>query len=187
MSLHAEAFLLSPFSSEATEQVLARRPLVFLGIGSELRGDDAWAKGLIEAVQGLNDPQILAFWGSTAPESFLAPIARAHPAQVLLCDAGLIPGPTGSYALVLPEKEVEAFAFSHRLPLSFLADQIHQRTGATVHLLLMRPESLELQEQLSSVVETGLRQLWDELKRALYGMAPPAGIRSAPDEPPFPG
>ncbi|MEI6309606.1 MAG: hydrogenase maturation protease [bacterium] len=166
--------------------IVARRPLIFLGIGSELRGDDAWAKGLMEAVQELNDPQILAFWGSAAPENFLAPIARAHPAQVLLCDAGLIPGPAGSYALALPEEAVEGFAFSHRLPLSFLADQIHQRTGAEVHLLLMRPESLELQENLSPAVETGLQQLLRELRQALQSMTRPTGARLSGDGPPFP-
>ena len=166
--------------------VLARRPLVFLGIGSELRGDDAWAKGLIEAVQDLNDPQILAFWGGTAPESLLAPIARAHPAQALLCDAGLIPGPAGSYALAPPEEAVEGFAFGHRLPLSFLADQIHRRTGAVVHLLLMRPESLELQESLSPAVETGLRQLLCELRQALQSTTQPTGTRLVLDGSPFP-
>ena len=143
-----------------------------------LRGDDAWAKGLIEAIQELNDPQIRAFWGSTAPESFLAPIARAHPSQVLLCDAGLIPGPAGSYALALPEEAVEGFSFSHRLPLSFLADQIHQRTGAEVYLLLMRPESLELQENLSPAVEAGLRKLLRELRQALQNMTQPPSARS---------
>ncbi|MCX5971090.1 MAG: hydrogenase maturation protease [Coprothermobacterota bacterium] len=166
--------------------LVARRPLVFLGIGSMLRGDDAWAKGLIEAVQDLNDPQILAFWGSTAPESFLAPIARAHPAQVLLCDAGLIPGPAGSYALAPPEEALEGFAFSHRLPLSFLADQIHQRTGAVVHLLLMRPESLELVESLSPAVKTGLRQLLCELRQALQSSTQPASICLAVNGSPFP-
>jgi Ni,Fe-hydrogenase maturation factor len=111
-------------------------------------------------------------WGSTVPENFVVPLVRLQPAEVLLCDAGLFPGEPGSLILADPESAQEVFAFSHRLPLAFLGEQVAQRTGAGVHLLLMRPERLELREVLSPAVQESLDGLLADLRRLLSALHP---------------
>ena len=148
-------------------EICRLRPLLLLGMGSELHGDDAWAFHLVSFFKKRRIPGLHVLWGSTAPENFLPAIARLNPKAVIICDAGTIPASPGEYALVREENLPEEPLFSHRIPLKKIGEMVRERTGAPVHFLILRPLSLDLLAGLTQPVARGLKSLKQELLDAL--------------------
>jgi len=132
-----------------------------------LRGDDGWAFHLISALKRKAPPGVHLFWGESAPENFLLPISRLNPKSVLICDAGEIPGPPGSWGFFAPEELPEEPVFSHRFPLKLMSEELKRRSSALVKFLLLRPLNIEFSQSLSPKVKRSLSGIIPFLERAL--------------------
>lgn len=148
-------------------EICRPRPLVILGVGSELHGDDAWAFHLISFLKGKKIPGLHPIWGATAPENFLSPIERIKPKVVIICDAGMIPASPGEYAIVIEGELMPEPVLSHRIPLKRIGEMVRKRTGAPVYFLILRPQSLDFLAVLTQPVMRGLKSLKRELLNAL--------------------
>ncbi|MCR4428030.1 MAG: hydrogenase maturation protease [Caldiserica bacterium] len=141
------------------EAILRKSPLVILGAGSTLRGDDGWAFYFLEKLKPLSPSGVHLLWGETTPENLIGRMERIKPLEVLVLDSGDFPGDPGEVGLFDPEDLLQEPFFSHRLPFKFLASEIEKRTGAGVHLLLMKPKNVEFSEELSPEVKKGMENL----------------------------
>ncbi len=132
---------------------------VVVGIGNDLRGDDA--AGLLaaeEIARRTGEPLIAA---GEVPENFLGAIREISPAWVLLCDAVDFGGRPGESILMRMEEDGGGFrgradASTHRPTLSLLARYIETQIGAKVWLLGIQPESIAYGSSLSETVREGI-------------------------------
>jgi hydrogenase 3 maturation protease len=141
-------------------------PVVVLGIGSSLRGDDAAGLAVAEALGRRRLPGVHALSGGTAPENLTGEIRQLAPARVILVDAADFGGAPGALRQIAPQ-EAEAGLGTHSLPLAVLAGYLAAEIGCRVFLLGIQPRSLAFGEGLSPEVRDGVAAVVRRLASAL--------------------
>jgi hydrogenase 3 maturation protease len=129
-----------------------------LGIGQELRGDDALgleiARRLQKKLSGRED--VLILLAGPAPENFTGALRRFAPQRVILVDAALMGEPPGA-ARWLDWRAATGFSAStHSLPLSALAGYLETELGCTVQILGVQPAANALGASLSPQARQGV-------------------------------
>ena len=152
-----------------------------LGVGSELRGDDA-AGMLISGRlrehfrERLNPSVFRVFAGETAPENFTGELKKFRPSHLLICDCADFGRAPGETVLASPD-EISGISFStHRLPLFVFLDYLAQEFPCNVRILGIQPGSLKLFQPVTKpvqeAVESATGLLSDAISRALFRSAP---------------
>ncbi|MEN6328992.1 MAG: hydrogenase maturation peptidase HycI [Methanobacteriaceae archaeon] len=137
---------------ELTEFLEGYEKLVIVGIGNDLRGDDALGTFI---VRGLNiqDPKIVSMDGGVVPENFTGAIKKETPSHILLVDAVDMKEDPGSVRMVHKE-EISNYSIStHSLPISFLIKYLENGTGAKIALIGIQPQSMELGDEMTLEVK----------------------------------
>lgn len=154
-------------------QTLARlrRPaspprLAVIGVGQELRGDDA--AGLIVARRLLASKlpsHILAIDSGPSPESAAPALVRFRPDLVLFVDAAQLDQPAGAIEWLDP-RDVSGFSAStHSIPLSMVAEYLQGEISCEVRILGIQPESNDILAGVSAQVNQSLSEIVRELAR----------------------
>ncbi len=166
---------------ETLQGELARRPnnlprVAIVGIGHELRGDDAAG---IEVARGLVLPTdlpvdwgsvgstVLVLEGGAAPENTTGALRRFKPDFVLLVDAAGMGEPAGSVRWLDPLDAAGFSASTHMLPLHMLAEYLNSELGCEVALLGIQPETLDVGAGLSQTVRQAVDGVIRDLRRII--------------------
>lgn len=104
---------------------------VVLGVGSELRGDDA-AGILIARCLVNKHPRIIALEGHTAPESFAGKIIKLKPSHVLVADAAEMGLDPGAWEIPRRAELDKTMTSTHLIPLTALAKHLEEGCGCKV-------------------------------------------------------
>ncbi len=132
---------------------------VLMGIGNELRGDDAI--GLYVARRFRREGWKVIVAGQV-PEDFTSEIKRIRPGLLVIVDAALMGLEPGDIRRIPPEK-IPGVSFStHGMPLSFLISYLREYVGETI-IIGIQPLSMEFGAEMSDVV----REAGDSLLRIL--------------------
>ncbi|MDD5513621.1 MAG: hydrogenase maturation peptidase HycI [Candidatus Omnitrophica bacterium] len=132
--------------AELRQKLDKAKRVAFLGIGSELRGDDAAGVLVVEKLAGIikkppKNKKIRFFNGGTAPENLTGEIKRFKPTHLVIIDSAHLKKEPGSISL-LDSKMICGSSFStHRLPLKILADYLGQFFRLEVIFVGIQPES----------------------------------------------
>ncbi len=123
-----------------------------LGVGSEMRSDDAAGLHVASAVSRAGLPNVHSFEAGPAPENFTAEIRRLHPSTVIIVDCAHMGEPSGTLRLIDPV-DIGGVSFgTHGLPLSVLSEYLRQENGCSVLILGIQPASVEVGEVVSQPV-----------------------------------
>lgn len=154
------------FESEfarSLERCFAKR-LVFLGIGNELRHDDAAGLVIIEKLRlRVKDPSVTMLDCADTPENFTGHVKRLDPACIVLVDAadfGGRPGEAHVFALSDIEK---ADISTHKASLAVLGAYLRSETGASVFVIGIQPDNTEFGSGLTQT----LREASDSIVEAI--------------------
>jgi len=152
---------------ELTKFFKGAKRVVIVGVGSELRGDDAAGLEVVRRLKRiLTSPQVMLVEGGAAPENFTTKIKRFNPTHIVFIDAADIGGEPGSVTLIAPERIVGS-AFTHRLPLSFLADYLKTQINARILVIGIQPENLKFSDKISQRVEKAIKELESAIKKSI--------------------
>ncbi len=122
---------------------------VLMGIGNELRGDDAI--GIYIANNFKKDGWRVIIAGQV-PEDFTGEIKRIKPELLILVDAALMGLHPGEFRIV-PKHIIPNVAFStHGMPLSFFINYIGENAQKII-LIGIEPKSMEFGDGLSPEVK----------------------------------
>ncbi len=135
-----------------------KRPfrLAVLGVGHELRGDDAAGLAVARGLRPFANEQFLVVEAGHAPENHTATVRRFAPTLVLLVDAAQMDEPPGTVRWLAPADITGISASSHTLPLHMLARFLQADLGCEVALLGIQPADTSLGAPLSERVETAV-------------------------------
>lgn len=123
--------------------------LVVLGMGNELRGDDAVGLVVVRDLKKFSGANLSVFDGQTAPEIFIKPICELKPSHVLIVDAAELKEKPGTWRL-LSKAEIDTGLFTtHMIPATDIAKEIEQRCDAQVGFLGIQPKSRNVSLSLS--------------------------------------
>ena len=115
---------------------LVARPWLLVGIGSDLRGDDAFGPLLARRLAEDGFPALDA---GTSPESMTGPIVRSGAEVLILADAANLGAPGGTLRLLDPDAVVEGGTSTHDPSLRLLIAYLQAQRPFTVRILAVEP------------------------------------------------
>ncbi|OYT59451.1 hydrogenase maturation peptidase HycI [Euryarchaeota archaeon ex4484_178] len=137
---------------------------VLMGIGNELRGDDAIGIYVARNFRKVGWKVIVA---GQVPEDFTSEIKNLKPDILIMVDAALMNLPPGEIRIV-PAEKIPKVAFStHGMPLSFFMEYIEEYVKRCL-LIGIQPKSMEFGVGLSEEVKAAGDELIQILKEEKY-------------------
>jgi hydrogenase 3 maturation protease len=168
-----------PSWQNSLRQKLASYPhprLAILGIGNELRGDDAAGVIIARELHKLSsggshaagvpaawEPPLLIIEAGAAPEAFTGRLRRFDPDLVLMIDAAQLNEPPGTIRLIAWQDTIGLSASTHTLPLNVIAHYLVTELGCEVAVIGLQPGANAFDTPLSAAV----RRASDEVVRGV--------------------
>jgi hydrogenase 3 maturation protease len=159
-----------------TESLRGAARIVLLGIGNDLRGDDAAGLlcvrelekrlGFMQNQRG-NKKAVLLLDGGETPENQTGKIREFRPDLVVLLDAARGGRSTGEIFLVDREKIADEDVSTHRISLSMLVRYLEDSIGARVLFVGIEPGPTDMNIPVSAEVQRSIVVLVDDIFRAL--------------------
>lgn len=138
------------------------KKIAVLGIGSDLRGDDAAGIVAAQAIEKISKKKkrsrIKAFFGSTAPENLTGVIKRFKPSHLIIIDTAEIREKPGTILILTPEEMGGGVSFStHTMPAKILAEYFLRSFACDVIIIGIQPKSVKFGAALSKPVAIAAR------------------------------
>lgn len=155
------------FSSLAAIAIDTQPRVSILGIGHELRGDDAAGVAVARLLTPLAHAALQVVHGAHAPENQLGLICDFVPHLVLLVDAidtGCTPG---AIAWIDWRDTSGVSASTHTLPLYMIAKYLQAMTDCRVTLLGIQPKAMEMDTGMSDEVTAAVSEVRQQLASRL--------------------
>jgi len=111
--------------------------ILVLGVGNELRGDDAFGPLVIQSLREEIPEGKAMLWFGESPENFIGSI-KERPDKLIILDTAQMDREPGTVELVDPAAIVSQPS-THKLPLSLLIDQL--RPGETIFIAAQPKET----------------------------------------------
>lgn len=135
-----------------------------MGIGSELRGDDAAGLVVVSELEALfqNRPPRIpcrVFIGGAVPENVTGQLRGFSPSHILLIDAADLGFASGGAALVDPARTDGVTFSTHAMPMAVFMQYLAATLKAEVLLIGIQPRSLEYAADMDGDVRRGCADL----------------------------
>jgi hydrogenase 3 maturation protease len=134
--------------------------VAILGIGHELRGDDAVGLAVASQLQdtacGRSD--LLVIETGPVPENFTAHVRRFRPDLVVMVDAAIMGEQPGAVRW-LDWQDLGGVSFSsHALSLNLLASYLNSELGCAVNIIGIQPANNSLNAPLSEIARQAVKE-----------------------------
>ena len=137
--------------------------VAIVGIGQELRGDDAAgvsvARALQSTVGAIHELPLLVIDAGAAPENFTGQLRRFDPDLVLLIDAAQLNEAPGTIRWLDWQETSGLSASTHTLPPHVLAEYLVNELNCEVALIGIQPQGNEFDAPLSPPVQQAVADL----------------------------
>ncbi len=135
-----------------------------LGIGSDLRGDDAAGIRVTAQIEKIikrkKTPLGLKFFiGATAPENLTGEIKKFQPSHLIIIDAVHSNVPPGQITIMDPEHLDEVSFFTHKLPIKLMIDYLLQFCKCHVIIIGIQPKGIAIGGPVSREVGEAIKEL----------------------------
>ena len=145
--------------------------VAIVGIGQELRGDDAAginvARALQSTVGAIRELPLLIIDAGAAPENFTGQLRRFDPDLVLLIDAAQLNEAPGTIRWLDWQETSGLSASTHTLPPHVLAEYLVNELGCEVALIGIQPQGNEFDAPLSPPVQHAVEEIVRTLETRL--------------------
>lgn len=146
-----------------------------LGVGSELRADDAAGMLVAElldiyANRKTSKAKLKIFYGGTAPENLTGEIRKFSPTHLIVIDTAEF-GERPGHAQMFDKENVGNFSFStHKLPIKVMIDYLLQSIeNMKVSIIGLQPKTLDFGKAPSEEVKTSVNDLASIIEDVMEG------------------
>ena len=136
---------------------------MILGIGNEIKGDDAIGPIIAKKSSSLfnENKNIAVFDGGTVPENYTGLIRKENPTHIILVDAVDMKKEPG-YIRVVEKEEIANYNIStHAMPVSFLIKYMETTVSAQIILIGVQPKGMGFAEPISKEVNESVEEVVD--------------------------
>jgi hydrogenase 3 maturation protease len=161
---------MAPSWKEPLRDALAHsRRLALVGVGQELRGDDAAGVILARRLQRLfassppeSDPQSprWCFEAGSQPEASAGPLRRFGPDRVIFLDAAELGEPPGSVRWIEPGQLETGRLGTHTFPMSGFGAYLESELGCRVVILGIQPQQMDFDTPVSDPVRSAIERIF---------------------------
>ena len=132
-------------------------PLVIVGVGNTLKGDDGAGSFLAQRLAGkIQDP---VFDGGSAPENYCERVSVLKPRTVIIIDTAFFGGLPGEVRILKPTEIRGGVISTHGQSLRLLAGYLKMSCGCDFSIIGIQPLSVGLGLGLSAAVEKTVDEL----------------------------
>lgn len=131
--------------------------IAILGIGSELRGDDA--AGILAVRQLKPQKNFKVFIGETAPENLTGEIKRFKPTDLIIIDSVDTRKIPGTITLFSPQETTGISFCTHNLPIRIMADYLIEALNCKIVIIGIQPKTLVFGNKVSSEVKKAIKSI----------------------------
>lgn len=135
--------------------------LAVLGIGNELRGDDALGLVVLhrlrQAIPETNEVMLID--AGSMPENFIFPLRNFAPHLIVIIDAANMGELPGTIALIEANQISGARFSTHGIPLDFLIAYLEMEIGCSTIVLGVQPKTMFFTAPLSDEVHQAVETL----------------------------
>ncbi len=137
--------------------------IAIVGIGNELRGDDAAGLVLIDRLDSieLSNKQITWFSTGAVPENCTGQLRKIKPEHAILVDAAQMDLDPGQIAVIEPDTISGFSGSTHSLPFDIIIKYIREEIGCQVWILGIQPAHNEVLTSLSPQVRQAVKSIAD--------------------------
>lgn len=129
---------------------------LLLGVGNDMRGDDAFGPLLARRLRVLGMP---AIDGGTAPENVTGPIRRAAPEVLIVADAAELGEPAGTLRLLAPFDLADGATSTHDPSLRILHRYLAEEMTFEMRVLAVQPACRDLGDPVSFAVLRAIEEV----------------------------
>lgn len=164
--------MISKLQSRLKKELNGAKRVALIGVGSDLRGDDAAGIRVAEELEKkVKSAAFKVFIGATAPENLTGEIKKFKPTHLIIVDAvnaSLKPGAV----FLLNSKDVgEGVSFStHKMPVRVMIDYLNKSSGCESVIIGIQPKSVEFGKPLSKSVLSAMREASKTIASVVRGM-----------------
>ncbi len=161
-----------PLETILRNKLKTAKKVVLLGVGSDLRGDDAAGMLVAGRLQRLPSNsglkrRLKVLFGATAPENMTGEVRRFKPTHVIIVDAAQMRRRSGAIEVIEPDS-IEGITFTtHQLPMNILARYLNSELGCEVIFIGIQPKTLKFGKSVSREVKTSVSKLATIIKKIL--------------------
>jgi hydrogenase 3 maturation protease len=142
--------------------------LSILGVGSELRGDDAVGLEIATRLQSrLHSSTCQVIIAGASPENFTSLVRSFQPTLVLLIDAAQLNEPPGTICWLTPQEIAALPATTHALPLNLLSQYLQNELSCQVALIGIQPQQTEFQASLTPDIQLAAAEVVEEIVKMI--------------------
>ena len=138
-----------------------------MGVGHELRGDDAFGPMVARQLAANSPPTALVLDTGSAPENFTGVVRRHKPEVLLVLDAADFGGRVGELRLLKAEAVSTGGFFTHAASLRLLFDYLRAECGTEGVVLAVQAGTVEFSGPMSTPVAEAAGRAAALLTRAL--------------------
>ena len=150
---------MATFEERLREELAGASKVVVLGLGSELRGDDAAGLLAAQSIESAVPPRYRVYVAGNVPENYLGAIREEAPSLVVVIDAADMGMEPGHVALVPRTGMDRVTSSTHSLPLGMLIDYLSGDIGSRVVVVGIQPKRVGLGDAVSEEVQAAVRRL----------------------------
>lgn len=145
--------------------------IALVGIGNELRGDDAAGiaviRGLSESFSPFALENVLLVEAAHAPENHTGPIRKFAPDLVILIDMAQMDEEPGAVRWISWQETTGISASTHTMPPYMLGEYLTAVTQTEVALIGLQPAHTDLDMAMSAEMETAVYEVISTLASIL--------------------
>jgi hydrogenase 3 maturation protease len=150
------------------------KKVAVLGVGSELRGDDAAGIRIAAEIAKIRKNNkagcnLEVFIGATAPENLTGEIKRFNPEHLVIIDSADFGEKSGAVKLINPDAIKGFSSCTHTLPLGILTDYLSKSIGCKITIIGIQPKNLKFGAAISNEAGESIRFVCDTFKEILEG------------------
>ena len=141
--------------------------IVVIGMGNELRADDAVGLYVVRHLKPFVNERLKVFEGYMTPEAFIAPACTTKPSHVLIVDAAELGEQPGVWRLLSRNQIKNGLFTTHAIPASEVALEIERRCSAKVRFLGIQPKIRDVSLSLSSECTKTVHEITKAIRRII--------------------
>ena len=143
------------------------KSVVVIGMGNELRADDAVGLQVVRLLKQHTANRLQVFEGHMTPEAFISPACAEHPSHVLIVDAAELHKKPGVWQII-SSNEIEGGLFTtHAIPVIEVAAEFQRRCDAKVAFLGIQPKLRKVSLSLSKECQHAAKEIADIIRRIM--------------------
>jgi hydrogenase 3 maturation protease len=153
------------------EKLESAARIAIVGVGSELRGDDAAGILVIARLTAgrlkSKKRKFSFFIGATAPENLTGEIKKFKPSHIVIIDSADFKKKPGQIKFIEREDFSGASFCTHKLPLKIMIEYLAKSLGCETIVIGIQPKSLSFCSSPTKPVVTAIKQVSAALKEVI--------------------